>query len=107
MATTVSVDEWLKAILSPDPTTFEDAYWNDRPPISEALPRMIDALNVFKDSYARGKLLELLGESGELKVIPILEAELNGPDQATREWAENALSALKRGEAWQKDIKYL
>lgn len=101
------VDQWLSAILSKDAVTFEDAYWGARPSPSEAVPRILQVLREAHEPYTRGKLLELLGESGDMGMVQILEAELCSADQSIRDWARGGIDALERGEAWQKNPKYL
>ncbi|MFN3165621.1 MAG: hypothetical protein ACE37H_01000 [Phycisphaeraceae bacterium] len=71
--------DWLNDILSRDASTFEDAYWGDRPVAFEAIPALISQLEIQQDSYTRGKLIELLGESEDLSVLPILQQELDHP----------------------------
>lgn len=102
-----SLDEWFAQILSKDPMTFEDAYWSDRPPAEEVVPKVIQALSVVLDSYTRGKLLELLGECEDASVLPILERELESSDASIRNWAKISIEALNRREPWQKSQKYL
>ncbi|MBL9200844.1 MAG: HEAT repeat domain-containing protein [Opitutaceae bacterium] len=102
-----NVDAWLSRILSKDAMTFEDAYWGERPPPEAAVPKILESLKTTFDPYTRGKLVELLGESGDKSVLPILEKEMRSPDQAIREWACASIAALRRDEPWQKDPKYL
>ena len=66
------IDEWLNNILSLDSTTFENAYWTDRPPVEEVIPKIIQALDIIFDTFSRCKLIELLGECGDLSVLPRL-----------------------------------
>lgn len=101
------LDEWFSQILSKDAMTFEDAYWSDRPPVEDVVPKIIQALAIICDSYTRGKLLELLGECGDVSVLPILERELLSSDESTRNWAKISIEALNRREPWQKSHKYL
>ena len=90
------VNIWLSAILSKDSITFEDAYWDVRPPVEEAIPKIIEALKVTLDAYTRGKLIELLGECGNLTILPILEEELKNADSSIQRWAILSIEALKR-----------
>ena len=102
-----NVDEWLSDILSQDATTFEDAYWNNRPPVDEAIPKIIQALDVYLDTHSRGKLIELLGECGNLSILPIIEKELLSTDEVIRKWAKGSIESLNNLESWQKQPKYL
>ena len=102
-----NVDEWLNQILSKDAMTFENAYWGERPPAVEMVPRILQALTVCFDSYTRGKLIELLGECEDSSVLPVLEKELFSLDGHIRNWAQGSIDALKRFEPWQKFPKYL
>lgn len=103
----LSVDEWLERILSRNAMTFEDAYWGERPPTDLAVPKILKALEDHFDSYTRGKLLELLGECGDLSVLPVLEHELANSDESIRNWASGSIDALKAREPWQRHPKYL
>jgi HEAT repeat protein len=96
------LEEWLSRILDRDPMTFEDAYWGNRPDSTQAVPRLIELLGSTQDAYTRGKILELLGESGNPSVASIISADLSHPDQNVRKWARLALTALDRGTPWQQ-----
>ena len=100
------VQAWLARILSSDAATFEDAYWEERPSTEIAVPAILRALDNVSDAFGRGKLIELLGESGDMAVLSVLERELLNADETVRGWAEVSIGALKRGEPWQKDPKY-
>jgi hypothetical protein len=99
---TPQLEEWLKQILARDPTTFENAYWGPRPDPAIAIPRLLQLLKTAHDSYSRGKILELLGETGDHSLIPVISTELQHPDQDVRKWAHLALSALDQGTPWQQ-----
>lgn len=68
---------WLDQILDQDPATFEDAYWGLRPAAAIAVPHLLARLAAAHDGYSRGKLLELLGESGDSAVIPTCRLSCN------------------------------
>ena len=72
----MELDSWIDRIRDRDPTTFEDAYWGERPADLEVVPRLIAELHRSSDSYTRGKFAELLGEMGDASVVPVLVAEL-------------------------------
>lgn len=95
------LDIWLEEILDLDSMTFENAYWGVRPDPAIAIPRLLLLLRSTQDSLSRGKILELLGESGDHSTIPVISAELDHPDQHVRDWARLALSALEQGTPWQ------
>ncbi|MEN5290863.1 HEAT repeat domain-containing protein [Stenotrophomonas lactitubi] len=100
----IDVVSWLDQILDQDPATFEDAYWGLRPAAAIAVPHLLARLAAAHDGYSRGKLLELLGESGDSAVIPTLQAELQHPLEEVRNWAQLALDALDRGTSWQPSM---
>ncbi len=85
--------------------TFEGAYWGPRPSTSEAVPALIALLEVYHDTYTRGKIIELLGESEDKSVIPVLEVELKNSDEGIRSWAKRAIDDLEKGERWQQDYE--
>jgi len=95
------VDAWLSRILDPDPMRFEDAYWGPRPDADLAVPHLLKLLSTTNDAYTRGKVLELLGESGDCSVSEALKAELTHPDERVREWARLAIVDLNEGAPWQ------
>ena len=98
--------KWIADIMSRDAITFEDAYWAIRPSPELAVPLILEKMRITHDAYTRGKLIELLGESEDASVIPILEDELNHVEESIREWARGAIQALTRGDRWQQDPKY-
>lgn len=102
----VELDDWITDILSTDPMTFEDAYWGERPDSQLAVPILVELLNSYKDPNTRGKIIELLGESEEHSVLPILQKELFSEDDSIRQWAKVAIDSIVAGEKWhQKAIK--
>lgn len=104
--TAPDLKEWMDFILSQDPMTFEDAYWGVRPHQEIAVPMILDKMKTAYDSFTRGKLIELLGESEDISVKATLENELNHEDGKIREWASSAIEALNRGEKWQRNPQY-
>ena len=104
---TPTVKAWLADILSSDPMTFEDAYWGVRPSAVDVVPELVKLLDLHKDSYTRGKIIELLGESGDTSILAILEIELQNPDEGIMNWAKGAIEALKSRKEWQQQPKYI
>ena len=96
------LESWLSQILDRDPGTFEDAYWGFRPDAALAVPRLFELLHSIHDPYSRGKILELLGESGDASVMSVIAADLEHPNEDIRNWAKVALSTLSRGGSWQQ-----
>jgi HEAT repeat protein len=99
---TSHLEDWLSQILDRDAATFENAYWGTRPDAALAVPRLLQLLPATHDAYSRGKILELLGESGDPSVAETISADLTHPDQQVRKWAKLALSALDQGTPWQQ-----
>ena len=100
-STTLQLEIWLRQILDHDAQIFEDAYWGLRPDPVIVVPRLLQLLEITHDAYSRGKILELLGESGDPSVASVISADLHHADQRVREWAELALAALNLGTPWQ------
>ena len=100
--TTPQLEEWIRQILDRDTATFENAYWGPRPDPAIAVPLLLQLLQTTHDAYSRGKILELLGESGDHSVVPAISSDLTHPDQQVRKWAKLALSALDQGTPWQQ-----
>jgi len=74
--------------------TYEDAYSEERPSGPDVVPRLIAELHRTQDGYTRAKFSELLGETGDASVVPVLIAELDHPDHQARAWAMLALEQL-------------
>lgn len=90
----MELDEWIARIRDRDSTTFEDAYWDERPTGPDVVPRLVAELHNSADGYTRGKFAELLGEMGDASVVPVLVAELSHPEPGARLWAVLALEQL-------------
>lgn len=103
----IEPSDWMADILSQDPMTFEDAYWGERPSVDVVLPLILTELERADDSYTRGKLIELLGETGDQSLMPVLQRELQHSDEAVRKWARLSIEVIQKGEPWQRHPKYL
>jgi HEAT repeat protein len=90
----MELDPWIARIRDRNSMTFEDAYWGERPTGPDVVPRLIAELHLSNDGYTRGKFAELLGESGDISVVPMLIAELSHSEPAARLWAVLALEQL-------------
>lgn len=99
---TSRLETWLSQILDRDAMTFENAYWGTRPDAALVVPRLLQLLSTTHDAYSRGKILELLGESGDHSVAETISVDLTHPNQEVRKWAALALSALDQGTPWQQ-----
>lgn len=82
---TPQLETWLLHILDRDAAAFENAYWGVRPDAALAVTRLLQLLPATQDAYSRGKILELLGESGDLSVAEIISADLTHPEPQVRE----------------------
>ncbi len=102
----MDLERWIQRIRSPDPATFEDAYWGDRPEGPDVVPRLLAEMQAAPDVYTRGKFAELLGEMGNASVLPHLLAELSQPDAEMRRWAALALEQLDLPEATEAAAAY-
>ena len=103
----MNIQSWISNILSTDPSIYENAYWGSRPDKVKVVPILISLLETVHDSYSRGKIIELLGESEDSSVISLLEVESRHPDQRIRDWANGAIVDLNKGEKWEKVERYL
>jgi HEAT repeat protein len=63
------------------------------------LDAVIDLWRKETDHAVRGRLIELLGDSGEPRVIPLLESELASQEDEVRRWALHALDCVATPEA--------
>ena len=103
----LDIDEWILNIRSMDPITFENAYFGTRPQGPEVVARLILELQASKDPYTRGKFCELLGETGDKSVIPVLMEELQHAEESVRTWATLALDELQSETRRAAKAKYL
>ena len=90
----MDLDDWIQRIRSRDPMTYEDAYHDERPSGPDFVLRLIVELHRAEDSYTRGKFSELLGETEDPSVVPVLIAELEHPDPRVGASAMLALEHL-------------
>jgi hypothetical protein len=90
----VNLDDWIARIRDRDAVTFEDAYWGERPAGPDVVPRLLFEMRQCADGFTRGKFLELLGEMGNVSIVPELIAELTRPEVEARRWAVLALEQL-------------
>src|SRR5438067_1369905 len=93
------LDDWIARIRDRDSSTFEDAYWGERPSGPEVIPRLLAEMWQSRDGYTRGKFLELLGEMGDASVVPEIIAELSHSEPDARLWAVLALEQIGEPEA--------
>jgi HEAT repeat protein len=96
---TPDIDEWISAIKSSDPLTFEGAYHDRRPNGPGVVQRLISEMRTANDGYTRAKFIELIGEMGDESIVPQILPELTHVDQNVRQWAITALRALGGAEA--------
>jgi hypothetical protein len=90
----------IECLRSPDSLLYDEGYHTLQ---GEFLRRHLDAvIEVWRketDPVVRGRLTELLGDSGEPRVLPLLESDLASEDDELRRWALHALDCLATPEA--------
>ena len=97
----MDLDDWIARIRDRDAMTYENAYWGVRPAGPGVVLRLVSELLSSPDGFTRGKFAELLGEMGDVSVVPILIAELSHSEPAARQWAVLALKEIKAPEGIQ------
>ena len=95
MSAPPDIDDWIREIKSKDHLTYEAAYHSERPSGPVVMQRLLCEMQAAEDGYTRGKFVELLGEIGDISVVPRIIPELRHPDQNVRQWAVTALRQLR------------
>jgi HEAT repeat protein len=90
----------IECLRSADSLLYDEGYDTLQ---GEFLRRHLDAvIELWRkeiDPVVRGRLIELLGDSGEPRVIPLLESELASVEDEVRRWALHALDSVATPEA--------
>jgi hypothetical protein len=85
----------IECLRSPDSLLYDEGYHTLQ---GEFLRKYLDAvIELWKketDPVLRGRLIELLGDSGEPRVVPLLESELASKEDEVRFWALHALDGV-------------
>ncbi|MGC4071721.1 MAG: HEAT repeat domain-containing protein [Nibricoccus sp.] len=85
----------LAGLRSTDSLTYEESYHTLQGDfLSKHLDEVIDVLKKEADPEIRGRLVELVGDSKEERVVPILKAELDHATVEIRRWALHALGCV-------------
>ena len=92
-------EEALGMMKSSDAMTFEDGYHHIMANVEQVVDQLIEVMLQEKDPKVRGRLVELIGESSDPKIIPILAKELSHPSEDVRSWAYGKLKHSKHAEA--------
>ncbi|WP_432850568.1 HEAT repeat domain-containing protein [Amycolatopsis sp. CA-161197] len=83
-----------------DPQQREDGFHQLLPHAAEHLDELIERFEHEQDDHGlRCWLLELIAAAASPTALPILTAQLNGPDESLRDWAAVGLSKLNTPEA--------
>jgi HEAT repeat protein len=69
--------------------------------LTRHLDAVIELASKETDTVVRGRFIELLGDSHEPRVIPVLAEELRSPHADVRRWTLHALDCLDTPEACQ------
>ena len=89
----------IEMLKSPDAWTYEDGYHWLEPRANEFLDQLIEMMTAANNSDFRAKLIELIGDSKNPRIIPYLQAELSHSDIEVRRWAFNGLKNLRDAQA--------
>jgi len=101
----------MQLVLSDDALAFEDAYeWlvggSGEPRIREHVEELVDLLEQNLAPTKRGRILELLGDTGDKRAIGPLSRDLAHSDKGVREWALLSLEQLPFTEAAEIATRY-
>jgi hypothetical protein len=92
-------DECIEMIRSSDPLTYEDGYHWLQGYLIDYIDELIQLMLRETDPNMRSKFVELVGNSKNPRVIPVLEAELKSPHSEVRSWAYSSLSYFENSAA--------
>lgn len=83
--------EAIEMFRSKDSMTYEEGYHWLLGDVDNHFEKLVSLMQSESEPGMRGKLIELLGESTNKNVVPILAAELTSPIRDVRFWAHSQL----------------
>jgi len=86
-------------LRSSDPMTYEDGYHWLQGYLDDYLGDLIKLMQKETDPVMRSKFVELVGNSKDQQVIPLLEAELGSSSSEVRGWAYSSLLYFENPDA--------
>ena len=92
-------DECIEMLKSPDSSTYEEAYHWLKGYLDDRVDDLVESMLEEADPDMRSRLVELVGDSGNPKVIPYLESELQSPYAVVRSFAYSSLLYFGNPEA--------
>ena len=92
-------NECIEMLRSRDPMTYEDGYHWLQGYLDKYIDELVQLMLKEEDPDRRSKFVELVGDSKNPKVIPILKAELRNPHKEVRSWAYSSLCYFENPEA--------
>lgn len=92
-------DKCVEMIRSSDPSTYEDGYQWLQGCLNDYIDELAQLMLRETDPNMRSKFVELVGNSKNPRVIPLLEAELKSPHSEVRGWAYSSLCYFENSEA--------
>ena len=99
-------EKCIKMLLSNDPLEYEDGYHWLQGYLDEYIDELVDLMLKQSDPDRRSKFVELLGDSRNPKVIPVLANELKSPYREVRSWAYSSLFYFENAEAFKIAEKF-
>ncbi len=85
--------EWIR---STDPMTYEGGYFALLGHVDQHKDELLTLMRAETNPNIRGKFIELLGESHDPAIIPVLTSELANGDDEVKSWALSALENFGR-----------
>jgi hypothetical protein len=82
-----------------DPQLAEEGFQRLRGMAADHVDELLEAFSREDDHGLRCWLLELIGDARSDRAFPVLAAQLQGDDDALRDWAVSGLQALDSKEA--------
>jgi hypothetical protein len=90
----------IECLRSPDSLLYDEGYHTLQGEfLRQHLDAVIELWRSETDPVMRGRLMELLGDSAEPRVVPLLESELASDEAEVRRWALHALDRVATPEA--------
>ena len=94
-----TVDECIRMLRSTDSLTYEEGYHWLPGYLNDHLEELIEHMQEDPDPEKRSRFVELLGNSGNPKVIPVLESELKSSHAEIRSWTCSSLLYFEHPDA--------
>ena len=96
---TPEFEECIDMLSNSDPLIYEDGYHWLQAYLDDYVDEIVQLMLGETDPNLRSRFVELVGNSKNPQVLPVLEAELTSPHSEVRSWAYSSLLYFENPEA--------